>query len=180
MPHGPVQSVSSAGRLHDRGRAHGRFRGGASSESVAMDHAGRGCGHPEGGARTRPRTPCLFFKDAMLGRFYAICNCCSCCCGAMQAQRNGIPMLASSGYAARIDEDLCNQCGTCSDACPFGMIFIIDGLPRIAPSDCMGCGVCVSKCPSGAITLRRDLSKSEPLELFTLMKNALCEERGLS
>ena len=30
-----------------------------------------------------------FFKDAMLDRFYAICNCCECCCGAMQAQRNG-------------------------------------------------------------------------------------------
>jgi hypothetical protein len=25
------------------------------------------------------------YKDAMLGRFYAICNCCSCCCGAMEA-----------------------------------------------------------------------------------------------
>ena len=28
-----------------------------------------------------------FFKDAMLGRFYAICNCCECCCGALQAHR---------------------------------------------------------------------------------------------
>ena len=28
-----------------------------------------------------------FFKDAMLGRFYAICNCCTCCCGAMQAAK---------------------------------------------------------------------------------------------
>jgi tRNA (Thr-GGU) A37 N-methylase len=27
------------------------------------------------------------YKDAMLGRFYAICNCCSCCCGAMQAHQ---------------------------------------------------------------------------------------------
>jgi len=35
-----------------------------------------------------------YFKDAMLGRFYAICNCCSCCCGAMEAQRNGTPMIA--------------------------------------------------------------------------------------
>jgi hypothetical protein len=26
-----------------------------------------------------------YYKDAMLGRFYAICNCCACCCGAMQA-----------------------------------------------------------------------------------------------
>jgi hypothetical protein len=26
-----------------------------------------------------------YYKDAMLGRFYATCNCCSYCCGAMQA-----------------------------------------------------------------------------------------------
>ena len=25
-----------------------------------------------------------WFKDAMLGRFYAICNCCKCCCGGIQ------------------------------------------------------------------------------------------------
>jgi hypothetical protein len=47
-----------------------------------------------------------FFKDAMLGRFYAICNCCACCCGAMHAHRHGTPMLASSGYVARLDTDL--------------------------------------------------------------------------
>ncbi len=51
-----------------------------------------------------------YYKDAMLGRFYAICNCCSCCCGAMEAQRNGTPMIASSGYVAVVDEDLC-ECG---------------------------------------------------------------------
>ena len=28
----------------------------------------------------------VFFKDIALGRFYAICNCCSCCCRAMSAQ----------------------------------------------------------------------------------------------
>jgi len=42
-----------------------------------------------------------FFKDAMLGRFYAICNCCACCCGAMHAHRNGTPMLAASGYVSQ-------------------------------------------------------------------------------
>ena len=36
-----------------------------------------------------------YYKDAMLGRFYAICNCCSCCCGAMQAHQHGTPMPAS-------------------------------------------------------------------------------------
>ncbi|MBN1657525.1 MAG: 4Fe-4S ferredoxin, partial [Anaerolineae bacterium] len=48
-----------------------------------------------------------YFKDAMLNRFYAICNCCACCCGAMEAHQHGTPMLASSGYVAQVDSDLC-------------------------------------------------------------------------
>jgi hydrogenase maturation factor HypF (carbamoyltransferase family) len=47
-----------------------------------------------------------YYKDAMLGRFYAICNCCSYCCGAMQAHQHGMPMLASSGHVAQVDADL--------------------------------------------------------------------------
>ena len=52
-----------------------------------------------------------FFKEAVLGRYYAICNCCSCCCGAMQAHREGVPMLASSGYLAALEADNCLHCG---------------------------------------------------------------------
>ncbi len=65
-----------------------------------------------------------FFKDAMLGRFYAICNCCGCCCGAMKAQRNGTPMLASSGYLSRVDAEKCQACGTCAEFCQFDAISI--------------------------------------------------------
>jgi hypothetical protein len=57
-----------------------------------------------------------FFKDAMLNRFYAICNCCACCCGAMQAQRSGVPMLASSGYVAAVDGERCTRCRKCEKA----------------------------------------------------------------
>ncbi len=106
-----------------------------------------------------------FFKDAMLGRFYAICNCCSCCCGAMQAQRNGVPMLASSGYRAEINTDLCIQCGTCNAYCQFEALSV-DGFTSVVDSEkCMGCGVCVDKCPQGAIELVLDPLKGQPLEI---------------
>jgi ferredoxin len=103
-----------------------------------------------------------FFKDAMLGRFYAICNCCTCCCGAMQAQRGGTPMLASSGYAARIDEDKCLKCGKCSRTCPFGAIHM-NGRSVVDLDQCMGCGICTGQCRQGAIELVRMESKGEPL-----------------
>ena len=36
----------------------------------------------------------------------------------MNAHRNGTPMLASSGYVAQVDADLCAACGTCADYLP--------------------------------------------------------------
>jgi ferredoxin len=111
-----------------------------------------------------------FFKDAMLGRFYAICNCCPCCCGAMQAWRSGTPMLASSGYVARHDSDACTGCGSCVRACPFDAIHAVSGAIVIDEEVCMGCGVCTSRCPHDAITLARDASKGEPLDLRELTK----------
>ncbi len=117
-----------------------------------------------------------FFKDAMLGRFYAICNCCSCCCGAMQAQRNGVKMLASSGYVAQVEASLCAACGECEDYCPFGAISV-NGHSVVNRDACMGCGVCVSHCPQDALSLVRDPGKGAPLELDALMREALVEAR---
>ena len=116
-----------------------------------------------------------FFKDAMLGRFYAICNCCSCCCGAMQAQRNGTPMLTASGYVSQVDQEWCEGCGTCGDHCQFDAITLVDGRSTIDLAACMGCGVCIDLCPQDAITLVRDESKGVPLELDVLMMEALEE-----
>ena len=113
-----------------------------------------------------------FFKDAMLGRFYAICNCCSCCCGAMQAQRNGTPMLASSGFVARRTPVACVGCGLCVDACPFDAIALEEGQVSIDESACMGCGVCVTRCVHDALELVLDPSKGEPLILSELLADA--------
>ena len=113
-----------------------------------------------------------FFKDAMLGRFYAICNCCACCCGAMQAFRKGVPMLASSGYVSRIDGDLCNGCERCVDTCQFGAIRMGDLAAVVDEALCMGCGVCVSQCDVEAAMLVRDPTKGEPLALHELSQGA--------
>ncbi len=114
----------------------------------------------------------IFFKDAMLGRFYAICNCCSCCCGAMQAQQSGTPMLASSGYICQVDEDICTGCLNCHDYCQFEALSTREFLTVVNESRCMGCGVCIDKCPQEALSLRLEKSKGEPLEIFALMEQA--------
>jgi Pyruvate/2-oxoacid:ferredoxin oxidoreductase delta subunit len=110
-----------------------------------------------------------FFKDAMLDRFYAICNCCECCCGAMHAQRNGTPMLASSGYISQVDTDLCMGCGDCTPYCQFHALEVVDGMNHVIYESCMGCGVCISKCDHGALSLVRDNAKGLPLEICSLM-----------
>jgi Pyruvate/2-oxoacid:ferredoxin oxidoreductase delta subunit len=119
-----------------------------------------------------------FFKDAMLGRFYAICNCCSCCCGAMKAQRGGTPMLASSGFVAQVDETLCKGCQKCQKHCQFEAIEMtsLNGSKQqtavVDYERCMGCGICVNQCSKKAISLQLDPAKGEPLEIFKLMEEA--------
>ncbi len=133
-----------------------------SAEAVEILRAEHGRGHVHH----------AFFKDVMLGRFYAICNCCSCCCGAMQAHRNGVPMLAASGYLSQVTPELCIGCGVCAERCEFGAIAVADGCSVIDAAKCMGCGVCVEQCDLGALTLVRDESKGVPLELDVLMQAA--------
>ena len=114
-----------------------------------------------------------FFKDAMLGRFYAICNCCDCCCGAMLAHRTGTPMLTASGFRAAIEASLCKGCGNCVSFCQFHAISIVSNGAKhaqIDPEKCMGCGVCLTHCPRQALSLLRDPMKGEPLEIVKLME----------
>jgi Pyruvate/2-oxoacid:ferredoxin oxidoreductase delta subunit len=120
---------------------------------------------------TRGRVHHAFFSEMMLGRFFAICNCCSCCCSAMESHRRGTPVLASSGYVSQIDVNLCIDCEICFKYCQFGAVEAINGMVYVDEEKCMGCGVCVSKCPQEAISLRRESTKGEPLEIFNLIQD---------
>jgi ferredoxin len=91
---------------------------------------------------------------------------------AVHAHRNGTPMIASSGYVARVDIDLCAGCGFCADICQFAAISVDDDLARLDAGACMGCGVCVAHCPQGAIDLMRDPAKGKPLKIQKLIAEA--------
>lgn len=112
-----------------------------------------------------------YFKNVMLDRFYAICNCCSCCCGGIDATMNcGVPMVMSSGFVAQVDASTCAGCMTCQEVCPFDAIEA-DGGALVNNEKCMGCGVCVGVCPNEGITLVRDTSKADPLDVRILQAN---------
>jgi len=103
-----------------------------------------------------------------MARFYAICNCCKCCCGGVEAMvKYGVPVLASSGDVAQVREILCGACGTCEDTCPFGAVQV-NGLAAVNWETCMGCGVCAGQCPNQAIGLARDERKGNPLDVRLL------------
>ena len=52
-----------------------------------------------------------------------------------------------------IDEEKCNGCGICVDACHEGAIGMVDGKAKLLRDDyCDGLGDCLPTCPTGAIT----------------------------
>lgn len=110
-----------------------------------------------------------WFKDACLDRFYSICNCCKCCCGGIEAMvKYDIPLMASSGYVAQLDNDICTACGTCIDVCPFSALSENEICVAVDWERCMGCGICVELCPNEAISLVRDEKKGVPLDVRLL------------
>jgi len=112
-----------------------------------------------------------WFKDTLMDRLYAICNCCKCCCGGIEAMvKYGLPVLAPSGYIARVDETRCAACAICENACPFGAIQI-DDTAVVNWEACMGCGVCVGQCPNEAMSLVRDERKGVPLDVRILAQD---------
>ena len=53
----------------------------------------------------------------------------------------------------KIDEEKCNGCGACAEACHEGAIEMVNGKARLTREDyCDGLGDCLPACPIGAIT----------------------------
>ncbi|PKM68635.1 MAG: (Fe-S)-binding protein [Firmicutes bacterium HGW-Firmicutes-2] len=88
-----------------------------------------------------------------------ICNCCGCCCEALQAARKFSPMqpVATTNYIPKISK-ACIGCGKCEKVCPVLAISMANDkegmmVAKIDKEVCLGCGVCVRSCPTNAIEL---------------------------
>jgi len=117
-----------------------------------------------------------WFKATMLDRFYAICNCCRCCCLGMKLMaRYNMKMLLPSGYRAVIG-DGCIGCGTCAKYCQFEALEMVpysnNGTERkrcvVIREKCFGCGICESKCQRAAISLVLAPETGIPLNIEAL------------
>ncbi|MDD5193557.1 MAG: 4Fe-4S binding protein [Candidatus Nanoarchaeia archaeon] len=89
-----------------------------------------------------------------------LCNCCSCCCEALNAYKKlGNKSHLSSNFVALNNRNVCLGCKICLEKCPVGAIKMrkISGkdCAFVNKNKCIGCGVCVHFCPSKSLSLER-------------------------
>jgi MinD superfamily P-loop ATPase len=61
------------------------------------------------------------------------------------------------GSVAKIDPDLCQDCGVCEQVCRFDAILVGRGCYTVDPIACDGCAACVYQCPEGALTMQSQI-----------------------
>jgi len=115
-----------------------------------------------------------WFKSCLKDQFYAICNCCSCCCLGFESMKWGVRQLTPSGYIAQVDGNRCIGCGTCETVCPFHAVEIVvtNGVPKsvVNMDKCYGGGVCIEKCPKKARKPVRDRKRNiKPMDVRKLV-----------
>jgi ferredoxin len=104
-----------------------------------------------------------------------ICNCCSCCCEAIQAYRRlGYMPKVNSNFQPSIG-DICTACGVCVNKCPVDAITLAGNKAKVDIETCFGCGVCSRFCPSDAIEMvRREKTRFVPKDgMERIVMNAI-------
>lgn len=81
-----------------------------------------------------------------------------------------------------IDEEKCNGCGACADACHEGAISMVEGKARLMRDDyCDGLGDCLPTCPTGAITfVEREAAAYDEAAVLKNMQEKLKNKESIS
>ncbi|MCP4574092.1 MAG: 4Fe-4S dicluster domain-containing protein [bacterium] len=129
-----------------------------------------------GHARTVDKTECrdlldeayerglVQFGENVQKRVSFICNCCGCCCEALEAQKRFTHLhpIHTTNFEPVVDLESCKGCGKCVDACPVEAMTLVSAnnpakpkrrTARLDPGSCLGCGVCVRACTKESLTL---------------------------
>ena len=83
-----------------------------------------------------------------------ICNCCEDCCAIFHGHKTGVQVFRPSPFMPQVDEETCDTCKACAEACPVGEIDVDDSA-YVDQDVCLGCGVCVPTCKPQSIKLVR-------------------------
>ncbi len=106
----------------------------------------------------------VLLADNNKGNPTFICNCCSCCCNALEGMRrfDYSHFVVSSSLAPAFSDETCQGCGSCVKACPVNAIEMValenpgpkkKKRPQVDEATCLGCGVCALKCKTESIRL---------------------------
>jgi len=77
-----------------------------------------------------------------------------------------------------IDEEKCNGCGLCVDACHEGAIVMVDGKAKLLSDEyCDGLGDCLPECPTDAITMDEREAKAFDKELVEERMKEVAKEK---
>ncbi|PKM73392.1 MAG: hypothetical protein CVU91_05555 [Firmicutes bacterium HGW-Firmicutes-16] len=85
------------------------------------------------------------------------CNCCTCCCFQFSHYKEYDikGSFLKTNYVIEVNEDLCVNCLSCAERCPFEALQSNEEKMTVDTEKCWGCGLCRNACPTDALVIRK-------------------------